>query len=56
MVTPAAAGRPDADPTLHITVGMEVYDTFDHKLAPSPMCTKRRSRPARRRVWETWWR
>ena len=31
MVTPAAAGRPDADTALHIAPGMEVYDTFDHK-------------------------
>ena len=32
MVTPAAAGRPGADTALHIAPGMEVYDTFDHKL------------------------
>ena len=32
MVTPAPAQRPDADVALHITPGMEVYDTFDHKL------------------------
>src|SRR5687768_8580299 len=32
MVTPAPAQRPEADVALHITPGMEVYDTFDHKL------------------------
>ena len=32
MVTPAPAVRPDADTALHIAPGMEVYDTFDHKL------------------------
>ena len=32
MVTPAEARRPNADTALHITPGMEVYDTFDHKL------------------------
>ena len=32
MVTPAPAQRSDADIALRITPGMEVYDTFDHKL------------------------
>jgi hypothetical protein len=32
MVTPAEARRPDVDTPLHISPGMEVYDTFDHKL------------------------
>ncbi|HET7768971.1 MAG TPA: hypothetical protein VFN74_09340, partial [Chloroflexota bacterium] len=32
MVTPAAAGRPEGGTALHIAPGMEVYDTFDHKL------------------------
>jgi len=32
MVLPAQPARPDADAVLHVTPGMEVYDTFDHKL------------------------